>query len=125
MANVPLERQGAGVLNAGLAVVLALQETHRTIPLSPHITPAGVSFSLHDHWVQQVQVLGSWDEWQAPGLVAQPVENGVWQTAPLSLPPGRYLYKFLLDGARWLDDPANPQKWPDSYGGLNSLLLLP
>lgn len=125
LPNVPLERQGAGVLNAGLAVALALQETHRTIPLSPHITPAGVSFSLHDHWVQQVQVLGSWDGWQAPGLMAAQVEVGVWQTAPLALSSGRYLYKFILNGTHWLDDPANPQKWPDAYGGLNSLLVVP
>lgn len=125
LPGVPIERQGAGVLNAGLAVALALQEMHDAVPRSPHVTTDGVSFSLHDHWVQQVQVLGSWDDWQAPGLVAQQVENGVWQTVPLSLPPGRYRYKFLLDGTRWLDDPANPQKWPDTYGGLNSLLLLP
>jgi hypothetical protein len=43
----------------------------------------------------------------------------------LALPAGRYLYKFLLDGTHWLDDPANPRKQPDTYGGLNNLLLLP
>ncbi len=125
LPDVPVERQGGGVLNAGYAIALALHEMHREIPLSPHITPDGVSFTLHDHWAQQVQVLGNWDGWQAPGLLAQQVEAGVWQTAPLALPAGRYLYKFLLDGTRWLDDPANPQKRPDTYGGLNSLLLLP
>lgn len=125
LSAVPIERQGAGVLTAGRAVAVALQEMHRAFPASPHITTDGVSFSLHDHWAQEVQVLGSWDGWQAPGLVAKQVENGVWQTAPLMLPQGRYLYKFLLDGTRWLDDPANPQKWPDAYGGLNSLLWLP
>lgn len=122
---VPVERQGAGLLNAGRAVALARQERHRGIPLSPHMTAEGVRFILHDHWAQQVQVLGSWDGWQAPGLMAIPIESGVWQTATLGLPAGRYVYKFLLDGARWLDDPANPQKAPDSYGGLNSLLIMP
>jgi serine protease AprX len=125
LPNAPLARQGAGVLDAGRSVALALQEMHRVIAPSPQIESAGVCFALHDHWAQQVQVLGSWNGWAAPGLTAHPVESGVWQTAPLHLPPGRYTYKFLLDGNRWLDDPANPSKTPDPHGGLNSLLIVP
>ena len=52
-----------------------------------------------------------------PELVAP----SIWVIA---LPPGQYVYKFLLDGARWLDDPANPHKTPDGLGGLNSVLTV-
>jgi len=38
------------------------------------------------------------------------------------LPNGRYQYKFLLDSARWLDDPANTRKGWDGFDGFNSLL---
>jgi serine protease AprX len=123
--GVPVERQGAGVLEAGQAVAVALHERHSHIPLSPLIEPAGVSFSLHDHAAQQVQVIGAWNNWRSPGLFASQVEPGVWQTAVQPIPPGRYPYKFLLDGAHWLDDPANPQKSPDGLGGLNAVLTVP
>ena len=51
-------------------------------------------------------------------------DQGVWRAeieAPL---PGRYRYKFLVDGARWVDDPGNSLKEDDHYGGLNSVLNL-
>jgi hypothetical protein len=80
-------------------------------------------YVLHDHQAEHVQVLGSWDGWRAPGLLADAVEPGIWR-AVSALPPGQYIYKFLLDGARWLDDPANPRKAPDGLGGLNSVLTV-
>lgn len=36
----------------------------------------------------------------------------------------RYAYKFLLNGARWLADPANPRKSWDGITGFNSLLIV-
>ena len=60
----------------------------------------------------------------APGLIANLVEEGFWQTPPLALSLGRYAYKFVLDGTRWLDDPANPAKVHDGVGGFNSVLHL-
>jgi len=32
---------------------------------------------------------------------------------------GRYEYKLLLNGNRWLDDPGNPRKAPDGLGGFD------
>ncbi|MCI0580580.1 MAG: hypothetical protein L0331_30830 [Chloroflexi bacterium] len=98
---------------------------HRQVQPSPQVSPAGVSFSLHDHQAHQVQVFGEWDGWRAPGLVARQMDKGVWQTEERPIPPGRYGYKFLLDGTRWLDDPDNPVKAPDGFGGLNALLTVP
>ncbi|MCI0644450.1 MAG: S8 family serine peptidase [Chloroflexi bacterium] len=123
--GVGRERQGAGALEAGRAVALALREMHRQVQPSPQVSPAGVSFSLHDHQAHQVQVFGEWDGWRAPGLVARQMDKGVWQTEERPIPPGRYGYKFLLDGTRWLDDPDNPVKAPDGFGGLNALLNVP
>ena len=38
-----------------------------------------------------------------------------------TLPPGRHLYKFIVDGQYWVEDEANPRTEPDSYGGTNSV----
>ncbi len=125
--GAPPERQGAGALEAGQAVAIALREHHGPLvgrALSPEITAAEVIFSLHDHTPQQVAVLGSWNDWSAPGLPATQIERGFWQARRPRLEPGHYMYKFMLDGHRWLDDPTNSQKIPDGYGGFNSLLLV-
>lgn len=82
-------------------------------------------FSLHEHAASSVQVLGSWNDWRAPGIVAVSVEPGYWRTLPVHLSAGRYTYKFLLDGQRWLDDPNNPRKAPDGLGSLNSVVVVP
>ncbi len=118
-----VERQGAGALDAGRAVAGAMAERHTGAAgfRSPEITPGGMRFALHDHDARSVSVLGSWDAWQSPGLAAARTEDGVWQTASMKLAPGNYTYKFLLDGTRWLDDPANPAKAHDGLGGLNSV----
>lgn len=124
--GAPLERQGAGALEAGRAVAVALRERHGALvdgTAEPRMTAEGVAFVLHDHDARSVEVLGSWDGWQAPGLSAEAVELGVWRAMAV-LPPGQHVYKFLLDGRRWLDDPANVRKAPDGLGGLNSVLMV-
>lgn len=125
--GAPVERQGAGAFVAGLAVAHALQEQHPTLhqwTVSPIVSDEALTFIFHDHSVERVQVLGSWDNWSATGLELVQIEPGVWQGERPLLPSGRYLYKFLLNGRIWLDDPANPHKVHDGYGGFNSLINL-
>lgn len=115
--GVPRERQGAGALEAGLAVAAALREQHQILAaftVWPRVAGNRITFLWHDHAARQ-----------APGLILTRVEPGVWRGERPLLAPGRYAYKFLLDGRRWLDDPANPRKAWDGYGGFNSLLLIP
>lgn len=125
VAGAAPERQGAGALDAGQAVALALREEHGPLarwPMSPHVTPQGILYLLHEHKAKQVQVLGSWNAWLAPGLAATEMEPGIWQARQRPLMPGCYSYKFLVDHSRWLDDPSNPRKSPDGFGGFNSVL---
>ncbi|MEW6558111.1 MAG: alpha-amylase family glycosyl hydrolase [Elusimicrobiota bacterium] len=41
----------------------------------------------------------------------------------LELSPGKYQYKFVVDG-NWLSDPENPETTPDGFGGKNSVLVV-
>ena len=128
LPGVPGEQQGAGALEAGLAVSMALREQHETLAACttlPFISDRRIEFVLHEHRAQQVRVSGSWHGWDGPGLVLSQAEPGVWRGDIPRLPPGEYTYKFVVDGLRWLDDPANPNKRWDGGAGFNSVLFVP
>jgi hypothetical protein len=46
----------------------------------------------------------------------------VW-TSVLRLQPGRYRYRYVIDG-QWRSDPMNAQVEPSPFGGDNSVLVL-
>ncbi len=122
------DRQGAGAVDAGQAVTLALHADGGPLagrPLPPYLDTTGVSFALHDVAAHAVEVVGSWNEWQTPGFAATKDDKDVWSVTHPPLDPGTYAYRFLIDGERWQDDPANPRKVPDGYGGFNSVLIVP
>lgn len=123
--GVAAERQGAGVLDAGLAIThtLAAQTRHPPAYIQS-LTLNGdcLGFWLYDREAASVTVMGSWNNWQQPGLPAAQIEPGVWHAWMPRLEPGLYVYKYLLDDERWLVDPGNPTRASDNYGGWNSLL---
>jgi carboxypeptidase Q len=53
------------------------------------------------------------------------VDGGDWECR-LDLPPGRYVYKFIVDG-EWTSDPATPAdqliKDGKGHGGLTALVV--
>jgi hypothetical protein len=51
-------------------------------------------------------------------------ESGLWVATIDSPGPGRYQYKFFVSGHRWIEDPNNPTKVPDQFGGLNSVFVI-
>lgn len=46
--------------------------------------------------------------------------RGVWQKR-MALSPGRYRYKFVIDG-NWIPDPTNELAEPNPFGGIDSIL---
>jgi hypothetical protein len=90
----------------------------------PRITPEGVSFSLFSTKVKSVTIAGSFNNWS---MTADPLHDregtGMW-TVTIPLPPGRYEYKFVIDGEEWIPDPANPTTDDDGFGGSNSVIVV-
>lgn len=123
--GVPVERQGYGAVEAGHAIAAATAERmERGVGFVqfPRVEADKITFLFHDHDVQQVQVVGSWNGWRLPGLLAVAKEPGVFLASTQRFPKGRYAYKFVLDGERPLHDPANPNKVFDGIAGFNSVL---
>lgn len=72
---------------------------------------------------RQVFVAGSFNDWQPTATPLQPTGDGRW-AVQLSLPPGRYEYRFVADG-EWVDDPNAKEVVPNPHGGANALLVVP
>ena len=47
--------------------------------------------------------------------------QGAFQAKVLTLEPGTYQYRYIVDG-EWQEDPANPQSAPGPTGQPNSIL---
>ena len=72
-----------------------------------------------------VSLVGDFNDWDAARTPMQRVrkDESVW-TAVIPLTPGRYRYAFLVDGVRWLADPAAPAARDDEYGAPSSVVTV-
>ncbi len=70
---------------------------------------------------KSVSISGNFNAWNTNGQPMKKVENG-WEL-DLKLKPGKYLYKFIVDG-NWISDPDNPNKELDGFHGKNSVLYV-
>ena len=70
---------------------------------------------------KQVIVTGSFCNWD-PGRYKMSWQSGKW-IFPIYLEPGKYTYKFIVDG-NWIQDPKNELWEENEYGTHNSVLWL-
>ena len=90
---------------------------------SPRTEPTKieVEFILERCGAEQVYICGDFNNWHPSSLrmVGTP-EAGLWEKR-LTLQPGRYEYKYLVDG-NWTHDPDASENVPNVYGSLNSIV---
>jgi 1,4-alpha-glucan branching enzyme len=109
----------------------ALNFVKRRLP-PPTQTADGIVFRFYAPSAKVVQLMGNWPEnnWgngQAQtatfivGEMTDSDRDGIWERLE-RLPPGRYQYKFKIDRLNWKEDPNNPNRTDDGFGGFNSLL---
>ncbi len=123
--GAPLVRQGYGVLNARRAVDHAVREMHALEHdhfQPPRVEMGKLVFSCHNDHAEYVALAGDFNNWNTNHTRFVKTPHGIWRAEIDSPPPGRYHYKFVIDGDRWMDDPSNGLKAPDNYGGFNSVL---
>ena len=81
-----------------------------------------VSFALARPSASQVSLCGEFNDWSPDAGPMTRHEDGHWE-AIVALRPGRYEYKFLVDG-EWLTDPAVAQTVRNQFGSLNSVIVV-
>ena len=104
------------------SVAAATRRRHRaaasTAPIS---TPQDVTFTVEAPGAEHVLLAGDFNGWNTDGGEMEP-SGGVW-TKVMKLPPGRYRYRYVIDG-RWQNDPSNATVEPNPYGGHDSVLVM-
>lgn len=69
---------------------------------------------------QEVSIAGSFNDWHPSVTPMIRLSDGQW-AKELSLAPGRYEYRFVVDG-EWVDDPAATELIPNPFGSANAVL---
>lgn len=70
----------------------------------------------------EVGIAGSFNDWHPNVTPMIRLSDGKW-AKELALPPGRYEYRFVVDG-EWVDDPAATELIPNPFGTPNAVLVV-
>jgi len=120
---------GDACLDAGAGTVASTDEAPPAAT-DEHAEPAHaatddgsrhVTFSVRAEDARHVVLVGDVNSWSEKGTPLSDRDgDGVW-TLDLALEPGRYQYRFLVDGEQWLADPEADAQVDDGFGGSNSI----
>ena len=80
-------------------------------------TKRTVTFAYEAPEAQMVSLAGNFTNWDQAPVSLRKSKDGLWQ-ATLSLAPGSYEYRLLVDG-RWQDDPQCPARVANPFGTQN------
>lgn len=96
-------------------------------PAAAAAAPGSASDSVRFIYQGEASSVALAGEFNAWSPTADPMirrADGTWTIAK-KLPPGRYPYKFALDGgATWKEDPNAAELEGDPYGGKNSIVVV-
>lgn len=123
--NVPIEKQGAGLIHARKAVKEALNDIHRVglnRPKSPFVRGKKVTFYFVDPNAKSVSIAGDWNDWKQDKDLLEKDGQSLWIFEKEFEEVGSYIYKFVVDGNIWYYDRENDNKEPDNYGSYNTRL---
>lgn len=88
----------------------------------PALLTDGVILGYNDPHAKLVQVAGDFNNWVNEALDPTDLQRGIWEKF-IPLAPGRYRYKFIVDG-EWTVDPQNSVSEPNPYGGIDSVIVI-
>ena len=79
-----------------------------------------IRIQFHHPSASEVCIAGSFNDWNPQATPLSSQGDGTWKTE-LSLNPGTYEYRFVVDGV-WADDPNCGRSIPNPFGSVNSIL---
>ncbi len=112
---------GAGTSLAGARLGRA-QALASRVPVRTETGPREVNFEFYETHAQAIALAGSFNNWNPRATPMRNTGKGKW-VASLRLAPGRYEYRFVVDG-RWKEDPLARETVPNPFGGVNSVVTV-
>lgn len=85
-------------------------------------TKKSVTFHLDDPTASSVILTGTFCDWSVDKYPMKKDAKGVWKKA-VSLVPGRYEYRFIVDG-RWTNDPHCGETISNDFGSSNCVFRI-
>jgi len=79
-----------------------------------------IQFVLNMPEARVVGVAGTFNNWEPKRTPLRKEADGNWKTT-VALAPGRYEYRFVVDG-KWVSDPKARASVENSFGTTNSVL---
>jgi 1,4-alpha-glucan branching enzyme len=79
-----------------------------------------ITFSIEAANAGKVYLAGEFNDWNPAKSPMKKSADGKWKKQ-ISLPPGEFEYKFLVDD-QWIEDPQNDDARPNCFGTWNSLI---
>jgi 1,4-alpha-glucan branching enzyme len=80
-----------------------------------------VAFVLNNREAKEVYLCGDFNQWLPRTLPMIRHGEDHWWEKRLALEPGRYEYKFIVNGV-WIHNPDAPENVPNVHGSLNSVV---
>ena len=87
------------------------------------VMPEGVHFQLRRPAATSVAVVGDFNGWS--GTSHPMVRSGSVWTSVVALPPGDYVFMYLVNGTEWVTPPNAMALVPDGFGALNGKVTVP
>lgn len=88
----------------------------------PRTTEKPLEFALHMPQARSAAVAGSFNKWESKRTPMHKDASGDWK-ATVWLAPGRYEYRFIVDG-QWVSDPKAKESTPNGFGSTNSVAVV-
>lgn len=85
-------------------------------------TTKRVRFDLYAPGAKKVTLVGNFNRWDVNSLPMKRDRKGTWK-ASISLEPGRYEYRFWIDGV-WYDDPNAQERVDNPFGSQNCVKIV-
>lgn len=79
-------------------------------------------FEYYAPLARKVHIAGTFNDWNPETTPLKKDQAGKWRTE-LSLPPGRYEYRYMVDG-NWENDQRPVECVPNAFGSWNGVVTV-